>query len=54
MIDKSLNPILQNIGVSDMYCTSKLQYQWILALYNFKYTVFNLCIYYFYVDTLIV
>ena len=33
--DKSLNPITQNITISDMYCTSKLQHSWILALYNF-------------------
>ena len=34
-IDKSLYPIIQDIAISDLYCTSKLQHQWILALYNF-------------------
>ena len=26
-IDKSLNPIIQNIAISNMYCTSKLRHQ---------------------------
>ena len=34
-IDESLNPIIQNISISDMYCTSKLRHHWILGLYNF-------------------
>ena len=33
--DKSLNPITQNIAISDMYRMSKLRHQWILALINF-------------------
>ena len=34
-IDKSLNPIIQNIAIRDMFCTSKLRHQWILDSYNF-------------------
>ena len=32
-IDKSLNPIIHNIAISDLYCTSKLRIQGITSLH---------------------